>query len=124
MVAIACLAIAHGVQAALGHDWFVAHAFVLALPISVFAGGVLALRAPQRSRLSRAADWAMTSSTLIVLMLVPQWIEGEFGYRDGVTLQALRECGLPTMLAAYFAMYLFTVVAWARLLSDALRRYR
>lgn len=121
-VAAACLAGAHALQATAGHQWFVAHAFAVAAPVALAAGAWLALNRRERALGARLADWVLVAASLFLLMLVPQWIEGELSVGHGLTLAVLRDCGLPTLVATGAALYAFVVVVWAQLLHDFFRR--
>ena len=121
-MAAACLAGAHALQAVAGHEWFEAHAFAIAAPVALGAGAWLAFRRPERPLFTRVADWVLAAGSLFLLMLVPQWVEGELNSGHGLSLAAARVCGWPTLIAAGAALYAFAVVAWAQLLHDVFRR--
>ena len=105
----------------MGHAWFADHAFTVAVPVAVAAGTWLAFHSRRRSLDQRLSDAVVNSCTLVLLMLIPQWVEGELTAGHGVTFDSLRDCGLATIIVAYCAVYAWTIVSWARLVGDTLR---
>ena len=121
-VAAACLAGAHALQVVAGHKWFATHGFAVAAPVALAAAAWLALSRRERSLAAQVTDWVLVAASLFLLMLVPQWVEGELSAGHGLTLAVLRDCGLPTLVATGTALYAFVVVVWAQLLTDFFRR--
>lgn len=114
----------HLLQAWLGHAWFASHGSLVAVPLAIVAGGFLGGSGRRLSTVARATRWALISSTLVLLMLVPAWIYGELRTQDGLGPASLREHGIPTLLAISGALYTYSVVSGALALHELLRGRR
>ena len=106
----------HVLQAVLGHAWIAAYGPGVAVVIALTGGWLLARRLRRR-----AESFALIASSLLLLALVPVWVEGELVGSGGIALRVLHGHDLPTVVASVFALYAFAVVSGARLVIDFLR---
>ena len=111
----AAIVVMHAFQALLGHDWIAVYGPAVALLIAL-SGGWLLSRCLSR----RAESFALIASTLLLLALLPVWVEGELAGSSDIALRALHGHDLPTVVATMLALYAFAVVSGTRLVIDFL----
>ena len=105
----------HALQALLGHDWIAVYGAAVALPIALCGGWFLSRRVARR-----AESFVLIASTLMLLALLPVWLEGELAGSGDITLRALHGHDMPTVVATMLAVYAFAVVSGTRLVIDFL----
>ena len=106
----------HALQAILGHAWIAAYGPVVALLVALAGGWLLSRRLGRRGE-----SFALIASSLLLLALVPVWVEGELAGTGDMALRAVQGHDLATVVASVLALYAFAVVSGARLVIDFLK---
>ena len=106
----------HLVHVVAGHRWFAVYGPVLGLALAV-GGALVAVPAhsvtpPDSTRWRRAA----AAATLLVLLVLPEWLEAELASGHGLDADTIADHGWSTVAALGTAMVLATVLEARRIL--------